>query len=150
MHARVRRAARFILTLLLIGSLSWSAFNLWTIWTDPLVHVWTDRAADRIAARLEAELHRAGASDAIVERLRNLLAAEPRDWARIDALADLADEMEVALPEDLRSDLDAARAEDFGLLRNHAEVRALHVERCQLRSLLRSVLPGCDRPDPAR
>jgi len=114
MHARVRRAARFILTLLLIGSLSWSAFNLWTIWTDPLVHVWTDRAADRIAARLEAELHRAGASDAIVERLRDLLAAEPRDWARIDALADLADEMEMALPEDLRSDLDAARAEDSG------------------------------------
>ena len=138
MHARVRPAARFILTLLLIGSLSWSAFNLWTIWNDPLVHVWTDRAADRIAARLEAELHRAGASDAIVERLRDLLAAEPRDWARIDALADLADEMEVALPEDLRSNLDAARAEDssFFATTQKCGLCMWNVANCDLSSAL--------------
>lgn len=116
MRARARTLARITLACLLVLSLGLSGWRAYRFVSDPLASVFAESAADLIAARFETLLAREATPEKVAARLSDLLAATPRDWARIDALTDLAAERAIELPAEVAAALDAADAEDRSYL----------------------------------
>ncbi|TPE49926.1 hypothetical protein [Amaricoccus solimangrovi] len=112
MHALARRAARLILSLLLLVSLGLAAWNAWTLAASPVGAMLVARSETEIAARLERLLAREVTPEALDRRLTAHLDASPRDWAAIDALSRLAEEQGVAPSPEVAARLSAADAED--------------------------------------
>ena len=112
----MRRLARVALTLLLIISLGFGTFNLWTLWRSPAGAWLVARTEQEAAARLEGLLAREATRERIGARLTVLLAESPRDWAAIDALETLAKEQKVILRDDVGMILGQAYEEDHTLI----------------------------------
>ena len=112
----MRGLARVALTLLLIVSLGFGAFNLWNLWHSPAGAWLVTRTEQEAAARLERLLAREATPERIGARLKVLLAENPRDWAAIDALETLAKEQKVILPDDVGMVLGQAYEEDHTLI----------------------------------
>jgi len=99
--------ARRLLAALALGlalASGWQVVALWRAggW-------WVERAEDSLAQVYTAALARAATPARVAELLDTRLAETPRNWHVIDAL--LAEN--VALPPDLQTRIDAARAQDF-------------------------------------
>jgi len=112
----VRWVARFILGCIALGSLTISAWHLFQFWHDPLVRLTVERSVEEIRERLESELTRGATPEAMAARLRELLAEQPRDWSRIDAITELAEARQAPLPDDVVAEVEAARGEDHSAL----------------------------------
>ncbi|MDF0595511.1 hypothetical protein [Psychromarinibacter halotolerans] len=110
----MRRAARAILTILLLASLigtGYSTYRLATGWPSSLL---VAHAEDRIGAALERALAKAATPDAFETRLATLLSEEPRNWLAVDALLELADERAIAISPAITEQIETARDHDSG------------------------------------
>ena len=116
MRDRVRWTARFVLGLLIIGSLASAGWNGWQILHNPLVRVTAERGVEEIRARLDTALLRSATPEKMAAHLSDLLDDTPRDWARIDAVADLAEVQGTVLPPSVATELKAARNVDHSAL----------------------------------
>jgi hypothetical protein len=134
MRERVRTAARVVLTCLLVLSLGLTGWRVYRLASDPLSSVVAERTGEAIEARLETLMAREATPEKIAARLSVLLAETPRDWARIDALTELAEEREVVLPEAVVAALAAANAADRSFLDRAADcaVCMWDATRCDL------------------
>jgi len=110
----VRRAARGILTALLLVSLAFSAWQGYRLATGWPGAVFVDRAATGIAANLDRALARHATPRVLSARLEALLAEVPRNWLAIDAVEAISAERGIALPADLVARRDALHAQDTG------------------------------------
>jgi hypothetical protein len=111
-RAAPRRAARVILSALLVISLAFAGWNALQLWRSPVAGILVERGEAELSARLERLLAREVTPAALDRRLTERLAAEPRDWAAIDALMDLAEARGVRPSEPVLAAVAAADAED--------------------------------------
>lgn len=116
----IQRACRWLARLLLTALLVCSALSfLWSaqrIASNPLLRPVIERAAQDFAATLEMELARRETGPEIIARLEALLDESPRNWVAIEAVETLAQDLKVALPEQLSQARAAAWEEDSGYL----------------------------------
>ncbi|MFP4450693.1 MAG: hypothetical protein ACLFP0_07175 [Rhodosalinus sp.] len=110
----MRRALRAFLGALLIVSLAWSGGTAVQLFGSGPARLWVDREADRILAEVDRQLARVAGPERIGGRVSALLAEEPRNWLALDAVLAEAARLGVALPPDLATRVEAARAEDSG------------------------------------
>lgn len=138
MTAFVRLAARLVLTLLMLGSFAIAGRNAWLLARSPYVTWMVERSSVEIEARLDAVLATHATPEQIDARLRALLAAEPREWARIEAVEELAEARAIVPTPEVAEALAAARAEDFAFTRLAVECAACtwDFEACTLTTLL--------------
>ncbi|MFP4239494.1 MAG: hypothetical protein ACLFRZ_09330 [Rhodosalinus sp.] len=109
----MRRALRAFLGALLIVSLAWSGGTAVQLFGSGPARLWVDREADRILAEVDRQLARVAGPERIGGRVSALLAEEPRNWLALDAVLAEAARLGVAMPPDLATRVEAARAEDF-------------------------------------
>lgn len=113
--ARLRWTARFVLGLLLLGAIATAGWNAWQLYSNPLVGITVERTTEEIEIQLDRLLASKATASAMAERLRGLLAANPREWARIDAILELAAARGMTLPADVTAEIEAAYAEDYAI-----------------------------------
>ncbi|PZQ46970.1 MAG: hypothetical protein DI556_18445 [Rhodovulum sulfidophilum] len=116
MRAACRRGARIALTLVFFVSLGLAGWNAWQLATSPLGGIIVARSEAEISARLERLLAKEVTPEALDHRLSEHLAAQPRNWAAIDALMKLAEERGVVPSPGVQAALAAAETQDRGLL----------------------------------
>lgn len=136
----MRRAVRTLLTVLLLGSGLWTAWNAWHLLRSPQGAWLVDRSAVQLGAAYDRAVARTATPEALSQRMVLRLAESPRNWVAIDALVDLAQAQGTALPPGVEADLAAARAEDFGLV---AGTRACAACALDLRHCPLSPALGC-------
>ncbi|WP_136684793.1 hypothetical protein [Falsirhodobacter xinxiangensis] len=90
--------ARVALTALLALSLCATLLTGVRIMRDPTLRPFIDRGAQEIEAAVEAEMART-APETIAARLDALLAEDPRNWVAIDAVAEVAAERGLPVPD---------------------------------------------------
>jgi hypothetical protein len=112
----MRMLARLALTLALAVSLVMTLSAAGHLATDPRLAAYRDAAASEIVAATDVLLAAEATPERLTERIRSRLSEEPRDWVVIDALADLARERAIDLPQDLIDQLQVLRSEDGGII----------------------------------
>ncbi len=110
----VRALARWVLRLILAGSLAGTTLTAARIASDPLIAPFTDATQDQIAASIDVILARAATSETMQAHIANRLTERPRNWLALDALVALADERAIALPQNLTAAVRIAREDDHG------------------------------------
>lgn len=112
----MRGLARALILVLVVASGFATCRAGLAVLRDPLLRPFVAATADRITAATDRSL----AAEATPARLAALvearLAEQPHNWIAIDALTELATERGLTLPPALMQTLDAARANDDGLL----------------------------------
>jgi len=106
---------RISLAGLLVLSLAWSGWSWWRLVQSDGGAWLVERAEEQLDAVYTRALVRSATPDHLGDAITRHLALEPRNWVALDALAELAVEQGVSLPPDVKSALDAARAQDFSL-----------------------------------
>lgn len=114
----------------LLSSMIFSALSLWRLGGNPIANALVERSQSGISAAVDRALARIDPSE-IEERLEVLIAAEERDWMRIDLMLEFAEERALTLTPDLGARIDAARAEDGRLLRAAGRCAACAYDRAQ-------------------
>ncbi len=110
----LRSLWRAVLAGLLVVSLAWSGWSWWQLYSSPAGAWLVDRAEEQLDAVYTRALTRAATPDALGRAITENLAAEPRNWVALVALAELAVEQGVTLPPDVQTALTTARAQDHG------------------------------------
>ncbi|MGP3698681.1 hypothetical protein [Rhodobacter sp. NSM] len=105
----IRRLARAVLGLALVGSLVATGFTAARIAHDPALAPFTEAAAHEIRAATDRAMARHATPDAILARLAEHLAEEPPNPVAVEALAELAADQGIALPPDIATRLAHAR-----------------------------------------
>jgi hypothetical protein len=108
----VRSLWRWALVGLLVLSLTWSGWSWWRLASSPAGAWLVERAEDQLDAVYTRALVRSATPDTLATAITRHLAAEPRNWVALDALAELADAQNVTLPPDVQTALSTARAAD--------------------------------------
>lgn len=116
----MRRAARAVLTVLLLASLGLTLSIGWKIATGWPGVLLAERAQDRVAASIDRALARHATPAALDARLAGLLDAEPRNWIAIEAVEEVAAGRGHAFPEPLAARRATLHAQDTGLLATSA------------------------------
>lgn len=137
MRAAARRGARIILTSLLLVSLVFAAWNAFALWRSPLGGMLVARGEAEVSARLERLLAREVTPEKLDRRLTELLAAEPRNWASIDALMALADAQGVTPSPPVVAAVEAADDADRNWLETSKDCAACAWDpaRCDLSAI---------------
>lgn len=107
----IRRLARAVLGLALMGSLAATALTAARIARDPALTPFTEAAADEIRAASDRAMARHAPPEAILARLAKRLAEEPPNPVAVEALAELAAEQGLTLPPDTAARLEGLREE---------------------------------------
>lgn len=94
----IRRLARAVLGLALMGSLAATGLTAARIARDPALTPFTEAAADEIRAASDRAMARHAPPEAILARLAKRLAEEPPNPVTVEALAELAAEQGLTLP----------------------------------------------------
>ena len=134
----MRAAARVALALLLACSLALSGWTARELARMPVAQWFTDRAFAGIAPAMERATARYATPEAVAARLAELLDESPRNWAAIEAVEDLAEERDIALPEGLRARRTKLWEADSGWIAAAARCAACLYDTgaCDLRALL--------------
>ena len=112
----IRKIARSILTILMIVSFGFTAFNFHTLWRNPTATLFVERAQDDIAARIEKQLSTHVTQETIEIRIAELLDEQPRNWLVIEAIEEIAVDQEIVIGTELQTIRDIAYDEDHGFL----------------------------------
>ncbi|MEY4983804.1 MAG: hypothetical protein RIR62_2070 [Pseudomonadota bacterium] len=112
----MRSLLRVLLLLAIMASLALTLNAAQRLATGPELAIYRDALASEIVAATDRALAEQATPAALAARLAARLDEDPRDWVVIDALAELAGERGIALPDDLVDRLQRLRAEDSGLL----------------------------------
>lgn len=112
----MRSLLRVLLLLAIMASFALTLHSGQRLATGPELAIYRDALASEIVAATDRALAERATPEALAARLSARLDETPRDWVVIDALADLAAERGLALPDDLVDRLQRLRAEDSGLL----------------------------------
>lgn len=105
---------RGVMAIVTALSLAWSGWWIWGLSQAPATALFVDRGLSELEGAYERSLAREATPEALAARLSARLDETPRDWVVIDALEDLAQARDVALPEDLLARRAALSAEDNG------------------------------------
>ena len=112
----IRKIARSILTILMIGSLGITAFNFHALWRNPTATLFIERAQDDIAARIEQQLSTHLTQESIETRIAELLYEQPRNWLVIEAVEEIAADQEIFISTELQTNRDIVYYDDHGFL----------------------------------
>lgn len=134
----IRKIARLILTILMIVSFGFTAFNFHALWRNPTATLLVERARDDIAARIEQQLSTTVTQETIEKRIAEMLDEQPRSWLVIEAIEEIAVEQEIVIGTELQARRDIAYSEDHGFLAamKNCGACAAKPEACKLSPVL--------------
>lgn len=112
----MRSALRILILLALMASLAMTLNYAQRLASGPELAIYRDALASEIVAATDRALAQEATPEALAARIAARLDADPRDWVVIDALADLAGERGIPLPDELVDRLQSLRAEDSGMI----------------------------------
>lgn len=112
----INRLVKACLTLAILASGILTGLSVHTIWMDPSLRPWQQATAHETAARIDRALGQAATADGLAARIDSRLTESPRNWLALDALADLAADRAILLPQETTARLAQARDQDFSLL----------------------------------
>ena len=112
----MRSALRILILLALMASLAMTLNYAQRLASGPELAIYRDALASEIVAATDRALAKEATPEALAARIAARLDADPRDWVVIDALADLAGERGIPLPDELVDRLQSLRAEDSGMI----------------------------------
>lgn len=119
----LRRWTRYLLTMVLAGSLVLTLLSATRIALDPTLTPLREASLAEVTATVERELARMSPGT-IPGRITTHLAAEPRDWVVLQTLYDLTEELGQPLPPEVAAAYEAAWTEDSGFWANAANCAA--------------------------
>lgn len=112
----MRSALRILILLALMASLAMTLNYAQRLASGPELAIYRDALASETVAATDRALAQEATPEALAARIAARLDADPRDWVVIDALADLAGERGIPLPDELVDRLQSLRAEDSGMI----------------------------------
>ena len=129
---------RAILLLVLIGSISLSAWNLFQIVQNPAVSALIDRSQSELTANMNRELAKAATPDRIKERLETLIQEDPTPWLAITAVQDVAKFRKIPIPSDLSDAIQTEYDLDHGFLQTSGKCISCgwDASNCELSAIL--------------
>jgi hypothetical protein len=119
----LRRWTRHAVTLVIAGSLALTLLSAGRIALDPTLAPLRDATAAEITAAIDTELARLSPGT-IPAKITEHLSADRRDWVVLQALRDLATDLNQPLPTATQAAYDAAWAEDSGFWANASNCAA--------------------------
>ena len=125
---------KFLLLILLVASLTYSAINVWHLATQPATKLVIERGQQEIATSFEKAMAKAATPKAIDEKLANLLEEETRNWVVIEAIKAVSEDRSIQVSPGTELALEAARHKDFGILQTSTNCIkcALVASQCEL------------------
>ncbi len=131
----MRRAA---LTLILICSTAFAAWNAYQISRNPAVTALTARSNIELTAALNRELHRAATPAKLHTKIETLLSQTPIDWLTVNALRDLAAARNIPLTPELTSTLQTQYDADHTVLKTSGKCISCgwDAANCELSAIL--------------
>ena len=134
----VRQIARTVLSLILAGSLCLTGVNVYRISHNPALRALVDRGTNEIVAASDRDMARHATPERVAERLDALLAEEKHNWLAIDAVADTATELGIAIPPELFARMRLARDAESGVIANAQKCAACAYDpgACELSAIL--------------
>jgi hypothetical protein len=119
-----KRLSRRLLTLILLVSLGFSAWQYLTFSRTPVGELMVDQAEEALAHAYETTILTAATPQAVNDRLAVLLAEDPRNWAAIEGVEALAQNRDVPITPALAQQREAAYAVDHSPLARSADCLA--------------------------
>ncbi len=134
----VRQLARAALSLILAGSLCLTGVNVYRISQNPAMRALVDRGTSEIVATSDRDMARHATPERVAERLETLLAEEKPNWLAIDAVADTATELGIAIPPELSTRMRLAREAESGMIASALKCAACAYDpgACELSAVL--------------
>ncbi|WP_435257709.1 hypothetical protein ACSBLW_16610 [Thioclava sp. FR2] len=139
----LRRLTKGILTLALLASGFLTLQAGLTIWANPALRPLRDATTAEITASIDRQLALVATSETLAARIEARLSETPRNWVALDALADLAKDRAIPLPDDLTTQITAAREADFSpaALAGDCADCALDIAKCTLTTAMVCKVP---------
>ncbi len=129
---------RALLTLIFLGSLAMSGWNMIKMTQNPALGALTERTGAELTAALNRALIQSASQEQINARLETLLSEKPTQWLAVQAVQDVAKFREIQIPPALTTEIRTRYDAEHGLLQTSGKCLSCgwDASTCELSAIL--------------